>query len=90
MNNSVQVNPFDNGVNYSTLPVWKRSPVERGQNMEGTMVEQAGMRQLTPQERRRVEQIDQRLDKALQAALDANPELRRQFERTYRAPQAQF
>ena len=58
--------------------------------MEGTMVEQAGMRQLTPQERRRVEQIDQRLDKALQAALDANPELRRQFERTYRMPQAQF
>ena len=58
--------------------------------MEGTMVERAGMRQLTPQERRHVEQIDQRLDKALQAALDANPELRRQFERTYRAPQAQL
>ena len=58
--------------------------------MEGTMVEQAGMRQLTPQERRRVEQIDQRLDKAIQAALDANPELRRQFERTYREPQARF
>ena len=58
--------------------------------MEGTMVEQAGMRQLTPQERRRVEQIDQRLDKAIQAALDADPELRRQFERTYQAPPARF
>ena len=59
--------------------------------MEGTMVEQAGMRQLAPQERRRVEQIDQRLDKALQAALDADPELRRQFERTYpRRPRHDF